>query len=209
MPSSTAKKSSDSSILLSKKIDALTKAQENFGKAVEGCQSLITETLTDIELQINSKKRERDAIETEFEQKKKDLKISMDQELKAHGYEQARKILLERKEEPVTTVELQDLRSQLTTLKTEHQQALQKLTSELNKQHQMKLHQTQQTQELKHKAAVAELKAQLDQKAGEIRVLERTISDLKADLAEQRALTKSVAEAASARPMSFTVPGRS
>lgn len=62
-------------------------------------------------------------------------------------------------------------------------------------QQQIKLEVT--TLELNHKANVAELRAQVEQQKKEIDVLQKTIDNLKHEIAEQRNLTKEVAQASS------------
>jgi hypothetical protein len=56
-------------------------------------------------------------------------------------------------------------------------------------------------QELNHKAASADMRAQIEQQKREIDVLHKTIENLKHEMAEQRMLTKEVAIAAGSKPI--------
>jgi len=69
-------------------------------------------------------------------------------------------------------------------------------TEEKNK-YELELKRQKETQELTHKTNCAEMKAQLDQQKREIDMLNKTIETLKLEIAEQRNLTKEIANASS------------
>ena len=69
-------------------------------------------------------------------------------------------------------------------------------TEEKNR-YETELKRQRETQELTHKTNCAEMKAQLEQQKKEIDMLNRTIETLKLEIAEQRNLTKEIANASS------------
>jgi len=86
---------------------------------------------------------------------------------------------------------------ELDDLKKKFESSCNSLRQEEKAKYDLELKRQQQQQELTYKTNSAEMKAQLDQQKREIEVLNRTIETLKLEIAEQRNLTKEIANASS------------
>lgn len=192
-------------LLLATAITSLTTKQEAFIKAVETMKQLEADTLTNLDLEINTKKLELENLEKDFKRKQKDGQIETDQFLNEYSYEAACKILKEHNEEPINSEKLKTLHNDLDKYKTGHEEELEKLKNKEREKAQKSLKAALTNNELKHKAEVAEMAASVNQQKKEIQSLENTIKNLQNELSQQRQLTKDVAEAS--RPAPITVQG--
>lgn len=82
-------------------------------------------------------------------------------------------------------------------LKDEFERRCNEIKKEQENKYTLQLKNEVAISDLIHKANNAEIKAQVEQQKREIEVLHNTIDNLKNELAEQRALTKEVAQASS------------
>jgi chromosome segregation ATPase len=193
--SKTATKSSDP-IQLTKAINSLMKTQDTFGKNLDALSTLITDQLGDIELRLANKQKALDELKEEYDRQLKNRKIEVDQAIKVYGYEEALKILADRKEVPVDAADYQELKAEVETLKQEMKEAVDSAVKKERERAERELSRELKTQMLENDAKQAEASAQLSQKQKEVEVLEKQIKSLQSDLEKQRELTRSVAEAA-------------
>lgn len=185
---------------LIKAVIGLKKQQEGFGKSVDTLKETLDGYFENLELQIQSKQRERDDIEEETNRQLKSRRIAVDQDVKEHGYKAAQAILTEREEVSISSAELASLHKSIMESNQEMADAIKQEKKKAEKSVAMQL----RNKELEFTAAQAEIQAALKQKDKEIEVLMRTIKDLKSDLEKQRMLTQAVAE--SSRPQYMPVP---
>jgi len=196
--SKTITKSTDP-IQLTKAINSLVKTQDTFGKNLEALTTLITDQLGDIELRLSNKQKALDELKEEYDRQLKNRKIEVDQAIKVYGYEEALKILAEKKEIPVDATDYQELKAEVDILKQEMKEAVDSAIKKERERAERELSRELKTQMLENDAKSAEASAQLSQKEKEVEVLEKQIKSLQQDLDKQRELTRSVAE--SARPV--------
>ena len=185
----------DDMLNLTKSVNSLKKTQETFGKSVENMNQLLRDYFEDLELRIATKKRERQDLEEEYARLTKSAKIEIDQDLKAYGYDAAKKILSERKEVPICAEELKKLQEDLRVARSELKAAVDEAVKAANERSSRHLAHELKTRELEYSAKSANTDAALKQKDSEISVLQRTISDLRSEIEKQRALTEAVASA--------------
>jgi len=182
-------------LAFTKAIQGVTKAQETFGKNVEGLETLIAETFAELELKLNAKQKELNALEEKFTHDERSKKLEVDLNVREHGYGAAVKILEERGEVAVPSVtyeELKRLYEELKTSRDSEVEAAVEREQERNNKHVAVL---KQTLELKNQAEVAKVQAQLESQVVQIEVLNKTIDRITHDLEAQRSLTKDVAMA--------------
>jgi hypothetical protein len=185
-------------------ISNITAKQDAFIKAVEAMEYFKGETLTELDLEIASKKIELDNLADDYKKQIKDGQIETDQYLAEHKYDGAVNILKEINEVPIKSSELQKMRDTLTTLSQERDQEITDLKKKERDRGDKAMHAALNNMTLKHKAEIAELTASVNQQKKEIITLEATIKNLQNELAEQRKLTKDVAEAGRQAPITVT-----
>ena len=180
---------------LAEAIINFTKKQEEFLKSHEDLKKYSEDIFTNLDIQIDTKKSELDLLEKEYKNKSKDLEIECNQVFKEYQYEAAKKVLANRDEEPIATDELEELRDELEKLKEEFDDKLEEALKKERADSKIALSAAVANADLRHKAETAEILALSKQKEREVQVLNETIENLKHEVAEQRSLTRSVAEA--------------
>ena len=208
MPSSkTATKSSKSesdTLAFAKAINKLVQKQEDFTTAIEDLKNLNAENMTSIQLELKSKREELNNLTKEFDVKKKDLQIKVDQEFNEYSYEKAKEIIGERGEIPVDEEEYTELESAVEQSKEEMEEEMQEKISEEQQKAKQALAQALKNKDLEHKAHIANLQAEVEQLKKERKIFESTIKNLREDIEAQRQLTKQVAEASKSGAISQT-----
>lgn len=217
MPSNRSSVPADFYVKFPQNMTALKKSHEAFMKSVESAHSLIDSQMEENVLKINhqkqelenlevSRKRRFQEIEEDTQRQRKARKIDLDQDIKAYGYQKALKILEERNEVPIEKDVLAQLRNDLSQARAETAAAVDKTAKqEREKAHKNMAH-FEKTTRLEHEAALAQVKAQLEQKDQQIKVLDKTILDLKDELTSTRQLVKDVAQSQRAAPVHHHVP---
>jgi hypothetical protein len=191
---------------LTNSIVKISKQMETFPKVVAECKELIEGQLQDIELRTNMKRKAMDALDEEFEQRKKSRRIDLEQDLRAYGYAEALKVIKEHKQTPVPDDELAKLKAELDLLRQDNQQKMDQLLAQERSRYEKDMKTFQITSDLRHETEVAKMEASVKQLQDHIKVLENTIASQKQDIDKQRELTRSVAE--SARPQPQYVMGK-
>ncbi len=191
--SSSAKKSERLELAMA--ISNIVSKQDAFAKSVEVLQKFQSETLIKLDLEINSKKIDLENLADEYKRKQKDGQIETDQFLAEYKYNGAINIIKDADEVSIRTQQLQNMKDDLKELRRERTQEIEDIKKKEKDHAHKALSSALSNCELKHKAEVAESTASVTQQKKEISNLESTIKNLQHELAEQRKLTKDVAEA--------------
>lgn len=190
---------------LAKAISNLTTKEDAFMKAVDALQNFKEDGLKRLELDMESRKLDLEELKQNIEHIKKNGQIEVDQFIKEYKYDGARKILDDRDEIPIEMDELTRMNDELKKLKMDRSEEMDDIKNKQKDKAKKALTCALNNSELKHKAEIAELKAQNNMSKHEITTLQKTIENLRDEIAEQRKLTKEVAEA-SRQNVSFAAP---
>jgi len=182
-------------------ISNITTKQDSFVKAVETLDKYKTDILQTLDMEIETKKIDLQDMEQEYKHLKKSGQIDTDQFLKEYRYKGALEILEEEGEVSIKEDDLDELKREVESLRQERSEELEKLKKEERGKAKHVLDDALSRAELKHKAEIAELSAEATQQKREIATLQSTIDNLKNELSEQRKLTKDVAQASRAAPI--------
>ena len=193
--------SQNSVLAFTKAIQGVSKSQESFEKAVEGLNSLISETFSELELKLNAKQKEVNDLEEKYTYDERSKKLEVDLNVKEHGYDAAVKILEERGEVPVASITYDELKRMYEELKTSRDTEVKEAVEREQERNNHHVAVLKETLELKNQAEVAKVQAQLEAQVMQIKVLETTIDRCTKDLDEQRKLTKDVAMASANKQM--------
>lgn len=188
-------------LLLSKAINALVAKQDGFEKAIEAIKTLQKDEIVKYDLEIEAKQEELSGLEEQYKHKLKNKQIETDQLLSEYKYEGATKILEEKGEMPINKSIHIKMQEELSSLKSDVNKQIQEAVA--HEQHEAKRSMSAAISscDLKHKAETAVLQATVDQQKKEISTLEKANTKLNEEIAAQRELTKQVAQAARAAPI--------
>ncbi len=189
-------------------INNLTARSEALVAALQEIQTFDRDRIQTIEMKLEAKKKEyadmTQTLTTQYEQAQKqleneyiDAKIKCNQDIREHGLVAANNLLATMNMTSISVDKLNGMVSELSTIKDAHAATLKKELDDAHHQAKQELSRQISALQLEHKATIASLQAQVEQQVKEIRVLNDTISGLKHELAEQRTLTKEVAQASS------------
>lgn len=180
---------------LAQAINNIVNRGDSLLNAINELSSFNKERLVQLDTQIAAKKSEYTDLMTSLENQYKDFEIKLRQKLHESKLDAVREILSALDMTYVTNAEFNRLTTELASAQSKAADDLDKAVSDERVKARQQLEAVQQSLTLSHKADVATLKAQVEQQVKEISVLKDTIQSLKFELAEQRNLTKSVAEA--------------
>ena len=187
---------------LTKAVEALTSKQDAFIKAVTAMEEFKKEALSSLDTDIQYKKEELEELEKKYNNKLIDGQTEVDQALKKYEYSEAVKILEKHGEVAFDKDEVENLKQQVSDMKTSHEAEIKKLMAIEKDKATKTLESELEKKDLKHAALNAEMKAQIDQRTHEIEMFKETIANLQKDLSAQRELTKDVALASKQAPIS-------
>jgi hypothetical protein len=182
-------------LILSKNLQNLLTKQEGFIKAVEQLKDFSNESIINLDLEIESKNTELKELTKRFKNEETDGKIQCDQNIQKYKYDAAIAILGEKNEIAIDKSNYDNLKSELSILKLKDKTEIDKLLKKERETGDRKLKYALDNCLLKHKAEHAELTAAVKQRDNQIITLQNSIENLKIEIAAQRELTKSVAEA--------------
>lgn len=206
--STTTTKSSNSHnnarLTLAKNIQTLVSKQDAFAKALETLQTFTSDTLQNLDLEIEAKRQDLEDLAKEMKNKEIDGKITCDQMLKEYRHEGALKILDEHKEIAISKEKYDSLCNELDEMRKKDKSEVTNALEEMRASHKKEMSATINCLELKHKAEVAELSAGIKQRDNQIQTLENMLQNLKEEIAAQRKLTQSVAESSKQGAISQT-----
>lgn len=193
---------------LAKAIHGLSQKMEAFGKAAEGLASFTKETLVEFDLEIQAKNEDLARLAEETEHARKRNKTETELYLAEHRYNGAVEILAARDEVPISQAELTQMKASLARLTSEREKEIQDVIAKEKKHSEAALHSAVAMSNLTHKATTAELTATTNQQIKEIESLNQTIANLKDEVAAQRKLTESVANAGRQAPITLQTNGK-
>jgi len=191
----TTSSSESDSLALAKAINSLVDCRDSFVNALNEFDSLNKETLTNIELELKTKREELDELKKDFDRQKRDFEIQLKQECDELKYEAGVRFLTERDEIPVKEEEYNKLVEKLETIREDCEKERKQEVAIANAQAKKELELALRSQELEHKAETATLKAKVEQLENDRVNFKETIDNLKQEVAAQRTLTQQVAEA--------------
>ena len=203
MPTVTMSRSTASdSLALSKAIAAFNTKSGAFVKAAESVTEAFSEIknfgadrVTEYEEQISAKRKEFDIVSQDLEHQSKKRRLDSDLQFEKNEYEAAGAVLKKRTEVPISEVELASLKTAVAASESTHKVELDKAITDAKRAELAAVKAATTNQGLVHKAEIAEISAASKQKEAEVATLKQQILQQQKEIAEQRALTKSVAEA--------------
>lgn len=139
--------------------------------------------------------KEYEMKEYQFKHNYTKMMDDMEREKEKNGYTFALSALKQRNEVPIKSDELAEKNQKLAKIMSEHATEIKKLEETLKARHTKEMAYELEKIKLTNTSNVATITAQNEQKSLQIEVLNETIASLKKELAEQRTLTKQVAEA--------------
>ena len=195
-------------LLFAQAINHLASKSEALIAALHEVQTFDTTRIQQIEMQLEAKKKEfadmTEQLTSQYEQANKqlenehiDAKIKMNQEIREHGLQAANQLLASMNMTSISTDKLQAMTEELSTIKETSATSLAKAVEQEKQQAKQHLQREVHGIQLEHKANIASLQAQVEQQVKEIRLLNDTIANLQNEIAQQRNLTKEVAQASS------------
>ena len=190
---------------LAQAINNLVVRGETFSAALEELANFSKQRLVDLDLKIESKKQEYQDLTAKLENQYKDTEIKLRQNLQESKLSAAKEVLADLNMVAVSQNEYNKLTDELEDIKASYTTNLTKAVQDERENSKKELQQAINNKTLAHTAEIASLKAQTEQQVKEIAVLKETISNLKHEIAEQRALTKEVAIAGSKGAIQQTI----
>jgi len=205
-PSTLVKFSTNDSdrLQLAQAINNITLSGDTFVRAIETLSSFSQERLSELDMQIESKKREYEQLHSQLENNFKNNQIETQQRLNEFKVKACEEIVKDFNMQVIKNDDFYRLKNELSSVQKElndvNKMFDERLTKDVEREKQLyitKLQQETTTLTLNHKAQMAEITAQCAQQKKEIDMLNKTIENLKHEVAEQRNLTKEVAIASS------------
>lgn len=184
---------------LAQAINTIRKSQDTFKKSVDAWTTVNDEIFSNLELKLLTKQKDLEALELEFQNRKRQRKIDMEAELRENGYASVVKILEDRKEVAVPIEKWNALNQAYEDLKATHNKTLQEALAEERHRSEKDMKALKKQLDLEHATVAAQSNAKIEQQAQQLKVLESTIHSLKSDIEAQRILTKEIAQAANSR----------
>jgi len=167
-------------------------------KSIEDFRSLRQELNQSLEDELQTKKRQREDIEVEYEQTKRAKKIDLEQELSQFGYQSALKLLAERKEVPIAEADLIQLRTRIKELEQKGDSELKKAVEEERTSAARSLAFEKRTLTLEHQKEIAALTAQAESLKQQLTSAKNEIEKAEARLDAQRELCRNIADSCKA-----------
>ncbi len=195
-----SRKNQDAGLAIVKATQGVTKGQSIFVAAVAKWTDTYEGLMLDLDTRIASKKRQFDDIDLQYEQSNKARKIEVDHDVKEYGYSAACDILERRGEVPISRAELDKLRANLAAAETQRVQEV-KAVAQHEKETAKRSHGYMERQlKLQNDVQNAALVASNKQHEQHITVLKAQIQSQQSEIAKQRELTASVADASRPAP---------
>lgn len=187
-------KASRDHVTLSKNVQ---KNIEVYQASSQHIQTVWEETLRNADQVIQDKERRLSDLGDQIEYQLRQGKIKVDQDLAQYGLTEAKKVLEKHDLVSLHKDELAQLQADLSSIQTEHENALQKAVQEIIAKEKAINSSIQAKTKSECALSLAETKAQLASKDVIIESLRERIKRCEADMEAQRELTRSVAQSAS------------
>jgi len=176
-------------------LSAITTKCDGWVKAIEDFNVLRRDILSNVETELQTKKRQRDELDQEYEQVKRAKKIDMEQELAEFGYSAAVRLLQQRQERPISCVELDQLREKVATLEKQSADELKQAVEAERASCVKSMTFERNTLKLQHEKETSQLTAQGESLKAQLESCRAEVAKAETRLDAQRELTKQVAEA--------------
>lgn len=196
----------DTTIEFIKQIQTIHKTMDNFTKAVENLDKMKEDNFQNLNLHLKQKQIELENLEKKYEEAERQKKLDVELNIRQYQYEEAMKILESRGEMSVNKNDYKKLRDDYKTAVESTKSEVNSALQSERKRNERCLKTMKETLELKNKAEVAKVEAQLEAQNKEIKGLHNTIERLGKDIDEQRKLTKDVAQAAASKSSPVYIP---
>lgn len=193
-----------SRLQLARAISAMTASAEQFTHAVEEYKTFTATSISDVDQRIAAAQLEYNDRERDFETKYKKRKVDLDLEFQENARKAALEILAKTSEVPIEQDELNLLRKKTAEAEAELKAAVNAATAKVYAELEKRLKEVAKEKELEHKANIADINAQNQQLAKQVDSLRQTIAEQREEIAAQRKLTQSVAEASKQGAISQT-----
>ena len=182
-------------MLLAKSVSQIAGAQNSFLVAVEAFNGITSDSVADLQRQIDVAQSEHAEQCLSQEQGLKKRKVEFDLELQEYKRKAAIDVLAETGHIPVLSEDLANLRGQLAQAEDQRANDLNALEKKLKSEGHAALAAAVKAQAMENKASSAVLEATSSQSAKEVTALKEQIAEQRDEIKLQRELTKSVAEA--------------
>ena len=189
---------------LAKAIQALSGKIDGLQQATQKVVDMNENTIKDLDLEIETRKKNFDDLKNDMKNYEKNERIRIDQELAEYKRNAAIDILKEFDDVPIDKDELDGLREELTELKADRKKELDDIIKDERKKADTGKNIALQNLELKHKADVAQLNAQVSQMTKEISSLNNMVDTYKGEITAQRELTRQIADSGRSAPITQT-----
>lgn len=203
---------------LCKKLESTTKVHTEFMSSFDELKTFSEESIKSIDSKIKERTeayqqlqdklaKEHDMknynLEKEYKERSYELekefqlrRDKMEREFDNNEYDKAVKVVKGKGEVNIKKEDYDKLKSELDQLKKDMEKTISENKKEIEAQSKREVEGRLKVRDLEFKSATADMKATIDQQVKEIASLISTIETLKSEIAEQRQLTRSVAEAA-------------
>ncbi len=179
-------------------LNTFNKSSEVLLKAITDLEQTKDVVFGKIEVELNDRKRQRSAVEEEYEHLVRAKKIDADQDIAEHGFTKAKEFLENKGFVPVEQDKYNALVEEVAVLRKKTTEELQAAVDAEKKAERKRYEGEKRVLELEHKAVIAELTAESKQLHKTIAGLREDIVKAEANVAAQRDLTKEVAVACKA-----------
>jgi hypothetical protein len=176
----------------------LTKSIQNIGKQQDGFKKAVdqfNELFTDVELRIQAKQKELTNLDEHFLREKKNKEIDLSQSIRQFGYDEAVRILAERKQQAVSMEEFSKLQKDYANLVSGQDRAVAEAVAKEEETSRRNLEHAMHTAKLEYEMKQAKESAENKQLQQQIQILNNQVDSLRGEIEAQRVLTKDVASA--------------
>ena len=182
-------------LALASAISQIVNKGDAWVRAIEDFKELRQNLDQSLETELQTKKRQREELDVEYDQCKRAKKIHMEQELSEFGYAAALKLLAERKEVAIVESELQQLRQRLSELEKRGDAEVKKAVEEEKERAKKALAIETKTLQLQHEKEMAQLTSNTDSLKQQLQSAKEEIEKAEERLNAQRDLCQKIAEA--------------
>jgi chromosome segregation ATPase len=182
-------------LALASAISQIVNKGDAWVRAIDDFKELRQNLDQSLETDMQTKKRQREELDVEYEQCKRAKKIHMEQELSEFGYAAALKLLSERKEVAINEHELQQLRQRLSDLEKRGDTEVKKAVEEEKDRAKKTLAIETKTLQLQHDKEMAQLTSGQESLKQQLQSAKEEIQKAEERLNAQRDLCQKIAEA--------------
>jgi chromosome segregation ATPase len=184
-------------LVLAAALTNITNRGDAFANALQEFERVRKSLSESLENEVQTKKRMRDELDTDYEQAKRAKQINLDQDIAQHGYQAALRLLAERKEVPILEQELFNLRKRIQELEAKDQAEMKKAIDEVKADAARVAVFEKRALTLQHEKEIASLTSNADSLQKQLAAAKDEIAKAEKRLDDTRALCQKIAEAGS------------